>query len=42
MKCTCGHIELDRPGRYWCDWHGEQIIGNQQPCNIRYVDKDYR
>ena len=25
-RCTCGHIELDRPGNYYCDWHGETII----------------
>jgi len=26
FKCTCGHIELDRPGTYTCAWHGEIII----------------
>lgn len=26
FTCTCGHIELDRPGTYQCAWHGEIII----------------
>ena len=25
-RCTCGHVELDRPGTYYCDWHGETVI----------------
>jgi hypothetical protein len=42
VKCTCGHIELDVPGRYCCDCHGEQIVGDLRPCTIRYVDEDER
>lgn len=42
MRCTCGHIELDVPGRYYCGTHGEQIVGDLQPCNIRYVEMDNR
>jgi len=25
-RCTCGHIELDQPGTYECEWHGTTII----------------
>lgn len=26
FRCTCGHIELDQPGTYECEWHGTTTI----------------
>lgn len=30
-RCTCGHIELDTAGTYYCDWHGDTVIEPKQP-----------
>jgi hypothetical protein len=30
-RCTCGHIELDQPGTYYCEWHGETILPTKSP-----------